>query len=66
MKNIPDSVAQEALKKIPQEWHAEFITFIDTGEASKEFLAYLENSKECSDACEMVLRADTILGKFDL
>lgn len=48
----------EALKLVPREWRGEFTRFVDEGEASAEFLAYLDTSDDCQQAIETVLRAD--------
>jgi hypothetical protein len=48
----------EALKLVPRQWRGEFTRFVDEGEASAEFLAYLDQDGDCRQACEMVFRAD--------
>jgi hypothetical protein len=48
----------EALELVPMQWQADFIRFIEDGEASGEFFAFLESDAECRRACEMAFRAD--------
>jgi hypothetical protein len=48
----------EALQFVPVRWLADFVQFVEEGEASDEFLAFLECNAECVRACEIVLRAD--------
>jgi hypothetical protein len=53
----------EALKLISPEWRGDFITFIEAGEASPEFLFYLGQSPLAQQACEAVLRGDRLLSE---
>lgn len=48
----------EALKYVPVQWRADFVRFTEDGEASDQFLAFLEQSADVRRACEMVLDAD--------
>lgn len=48
----------EALKYVPVEWRADFVRFTEDGEASDQFLAFLEQSADVRRACELVLDAD--------
>ena len=48
----------EVMKLVPACWRADFCRFIEEGEASDRFLAFLEEDERCRRACEMVLRAD--------
>lgn len=48
----------DALRLVPARWRAAFCQFIDEGEASEDFLAYLAADENCRQACEIVLRAD--------
>ena len=48
----------EALRLVPAEWRGEFCKFMEDGEASGPFLAFLEQDEACRRACEMVLRSD--------
>jgi hypothetical protein len=49
---------QEALKLVPPCWRIEFARFLEEGEASDKFLAFLGQDADCRQACELVLRAD--------
>jgi hypothetical protein len=65
-RNLPMThldVKIEALKLISPEWRGDFVTFIETGEASPEFLFYLGQSVVAQQACEMVLRGDRLLSE---
>lgn len=53
----------EALKLISPEWRGDFVTFIETGEGSPEFLAYLNQSPAAQQACDLVLRGDRLLSE---
>jgi hypothetical protein len=48
----------EAMKTVSAKWWAEFQRFVQCGEASEEFLAFLEQSEECRAACDAILEAD--------
>lgn len=38
-------------------WHEEFLKFVDSGDASDEFLDYLEDSEDCRKAMDMVFES---------
>jgi hypothetical protein len=71
MSEIELSCLYEALKSIPVQWRAEFVRFVEEGEANPDFLAVLEENFQLRHLCETVLRADsTVLellnaAKFD-
>ena len=44
--------SQEWLDLVHPEWRLEFETFVETGEASEEFLAYLDRDPACQKAVE--------------
>jgi hypothetical protein len=48
----------KALKLVAEEWRTEFCRFIEQGEASAEFMFFLEHDEKCRQACERILRAD--------
>jgi len=47
----------ELLTLIDPRWHQEFLRFVDTGEAEKGFLSYLDKDKKCQQAVEMAFTA---------
>ena len=47
-----------AMKVVPSRWRVEFCRFMERGEASEEFLAFLEQDVRCQEACELILRSD--------
>jgi hypothetical protein len=60
-------VVCEALKLVPAQWRADFVKFVEDGEGSDKFLAFLEENADCRRACEQVLRADrAVLPILDL
>jgi hypothetical protein len=48
----------DVLKVIPAKWRGQFCRFVEEGEASDEFMAFLADSSECRHACERILRVD--------
>jgi hypothetical protein len=58
MSPIPVASWCAAMKLVPEPWRMDFCRFIEEGEASDEFIAFLEQDQQCRNACEMVLRAD--------
>src|SRR5689334_7329140 len=48
----------EALNMVPEEWRTEFCRFVEDGDASEHFIAFLQQDAACRRACEIVLRAD--------
>jgi hypothetical protein len=63
----------ETLRLVPVQWRADFVRFIEEGEASQEFITFLEDNTDCRSACEQAFRADctilqllNALGEHDL
>ena len=58
---------ESVLKQIKPEWREEFRRFVDTGDASDTFLAYLDNSEEGKHAVELAFnaQADALTGLAD-
>lgn len=48
---------EAALTHIEPKYHSQFIMLTETGEASPEFLGYLDNNEQAQKACEMVFEA---------
>ena len=48
---------EDVLKGIEPKYHSQFIMLTETGEASPEFLGYLDNNEQAQKACEMVFEA---------
>lgn len=48
-----------ALGLIDPRWARDFVSFVETGEASDEFIAFLDASKECQHAVDMVLEQES-------
>lgn len=46
----------ELLKLVDPKWHAEFLKFVDSGEASEEFLKYADTDIGCQKAIEIVMK----------
>lgn len=44
---------EEILKNVDHKWQKDFLTFIDTGEGSNEFLTYLDHDPEGQKAVDM-------------
>ena len=42
----------ELLRIVDPTWHSEFLNFIETGEASEEFLTYMDQNPSCQRAVE--------------
>ena len=51
----------DALALVDGKWAKDFVSFVEKGEASDEFIAFLDTSKECQRAVDMVLEQE--LGK---
>ena len=47
----------ELLKMIDGNWHGEFVRFVQEGEASDDFLAYLDANRDCQKAVDMAFEA---------
>jgi len=47
----------DVLTQIRIEWHLAFVKFVETGEASVEFLAYVDADERCQDALERIFKA---------
>jgi hypothetical protein len=47
----------DLLPQIEPKWHEAFVRFIETGEASAEFLTYLNSDQGCQKAMERLLTA---------
>lgn len=43
---------EELLASVEPRWHQEFLKFIDTGDASEEFLTYMDQDPSCQAAVE--------------
>jgi hypothetical protein len=58
---------ESVLQQIKPQWREEFRRFVDTGDASDEFLAYLDNSEEGKHAVELAFnaQADALTGLAD-
>jgi hypothetical protein len=58
---------ETAVVQIKPEWRNEFRHFIDSGDASDEFLAYLDSSEEGKKAVEQAFnaQADALMGLAD-
>ena len=54
----------EVLKLVPAHWRGDFCQFVEEGEASKDFMEFLEQDSDCRRACEMVLRADRLTARL--
>jgi hypothetical protein len=48
---------EEILKNVDHRWQKEFLTFIDTGEGSNEFLTYLDNDPQGQKAVDLAFNA---------
>ena len=55
------------VEQIKPEWRDEFRRFLDSGDASDEFLAYLDSSEEGKKAVELAFnaQADALTGLAD-
>jgi len=49
----------DALALVDAKWARDFVSFVETGEASDEFIAFLDTSKECQRAVDMVLEQES-------
>jgi hypothetical protein len=49
----------DALALVDSKWAKDFVSFVETGEASDEFIAFLDTSKECQRAVDMVLEQES-------
>lgn len=45
---------EEWLGQIEPKWHKEFLRFVETGDASEEFLTYMDRTPACQQAVEAV------------
>lgn len=45
---------EKLLKLVAPEWHQDFLKFVESGEASEEFVYYLYRDKQCQKAVGMV------------
>ena len=48
---------EEILKNVDHRWQKEFLTFIETGDGSNEFLTYLDNDPEGQTAVDLAFSA---------
>lgn len=64
MSQTQKAVWCESLKLVPAKWRGEFCRFVEEGEASDEFLAFLQQDVDCRRACEIVFRSDEELGRI--
>ena len=48
---------QEILWLIEKKWHSDFLKFIETGEASEEFLNYLDSNSDAQRAVGLIMTA---------
>jgi len=48
---------EEILERIPPRWQGQFVEFVQSGEASDEFLAFLDSSREGQAAVEQAFTA---------
>jgi hypothetical protein len=49
----------DCLRLVFPEFHQEFIEFVETGDAGKEFLAYMDSDAQCQEAVEMAFTEET-------
>jgi uncharacterized protein YdbL (DUF1318 family) len=54
---LETSVWSQVWALVSAEWHDEFRHFVDTGQASNEFLAYLDEDADCQAAVDLVIDA---------
>jgi hypothetical protein len=47
----------DLLTKVPKQWHEQFIHFVSSGDASNDFLAFLDKDKPTQEAVEMAFSA---------
>jgi hypothetical protein len=47
----------DLLPQIDPKWHGAFVRFIETGDATEDFRAYLNSDKSCQNAMEQLLAA---------
>ena len=45
----------DLLPQIDPKWHGAFVRFIETGDATEDFRAYLNSDKSCQHAMEQLL-----------
>ncbi|HEX7678857.1 MAG TPA: hypothetical protein VF713_12080 [Thermoanaerobaculia bacterium] len=50
---------EDALKLVPEKWREDFKRFLQTGNASPEFLDYLDNDQHGQQAVEIALKAES-------
>ena len=49
----------DALALVDSKWARDFVSFVETGEASDEFIAFLDTSTDCQRAVDMVLEQES-------
>lgn len=52
-------VEAEMLSLVAPHFRGEFLRFIETGDASPEFLDYLDHDERCQDAVELAVAEET-------
>jgi len=52
---------EQTLRLVAPEFRQEFLSFVEIGEASPDFLAYLDSDEDCQDALEEALTPETEL-----
>lgn len=63
----PSAIYNDALILVDPKWHDSFLKFVETGEASKDFLAYVDASEKAQKAVEMIFRHQSeAMRKFSL
>lgn len=53
----------ELLKNVDPKWHKELLVFVETGEATEEFMKNLDQDKACQEAVELAF--DHHAAEFD-
>ena len=61
MSNRETMTCRRMLKHVPLRWWTEFKRFVETGEASTEFLHFYETHEACQRAFELILREDPMM-----
>ncbi len=49
----------ECLALVDKKWAKEFVSFVESGDASDEFFAFLDSNADCQRAVDMVLRNES-------
>lgn len=67
LKEAHTSKLETLVQQVKPQWREEFRHFVETGDASDEFLDYLDHSKEGKQAVEMAFKAqaDALTGLAD-